>query len=177
GLPLAYGGSSVPLAAIAHVSRPVGPVELTRENQRPVLIVTARVRGGDLGGAAAEVARRLRDLPLPPGAPLQGGGQAEGARQTQRELLGVLGLGILLVLAILIAQLRSLRMALVVLLGAPLAVVGAVVTLLVTGIPLNASSMMGCVLLAGLVVKNGILLLEHAEHELDRRPPMADALL
>src|SRR5262249_50965830 len=88
----------------------------------------------------------------------------------------VFGLGILLVLAILVLQLRSMRMALVVLLGAPLALVGAVVTLWATGIPLNASSLMGCILLAGLVVKNGILLLEYAESQLDAGASMPDAL-
>jgi multidrug efflux pump subunit AcrB len=66
----------------------------------------------------------------------------------------------------------------VVLLTAPLAVVGAIATLIVFGIPLNASSLMGCVLLAGLVVKNGILLLEYAQ-ELVRHTPtflFSDAL-
>jgi multidrug efflux pump subunit AcrB len=87
----------------------------------------------------------------------------ESAQQTQRELLAVFGFGIALVIAVLLLQLRSARLALVVVLGVPLAIVGALVTLAVTGIALNASSLMGCVLLAGLVVKNGILLLEHAQ--------------
>jgi multidrug efflux pump subunit AcrB len=109
------------------------------------------------------VSDRLGGLALPRGYRVEVGGQLESARQTQRDLAGVFGLGVALVLAVLLVQLRSLRLALVVLLGAPLALVGAVVTLLVTGIPLDASSLMGCVLLAGLVVKNGILLLEHAQ--------------
>jgi multidrug efflux pump subunit AcrB len=177
-MPLAYGASgAVPLGAVATLSRPIGPTVLKRENQRPVVILDAGIRGGDVGGVADEVARRLADLPLDPGYQLEIGGQAEGARQTQLDLARVFGIGIVLVLGILILQLRSLRMALVVLLGAPLALVGAVTTLLVTGIPLNASSLMGCVLLAGLVVKNGILLLEHAEHQLDAGASMSDALV
>ena len=72
----------------------------------------------------------------------------------------------MLVLLVLLVQLQSLRLSLVVLLGAPLSTVGALVVLAVTGIPLDVSSMTGLVLLVGLVVKNGILLLEHAQHEL-----------
>ena len=102
-------------------------------------------------------------MPLPRGYRLEVGGQLESARQAQRDIAGVFGLGVALVLAVLLVQLRSLRLAIVVLLGAPLALVGAVITLLCAGIQLNASSLMGCVLLAGLVVKNGILLLEHAQ--------------
>ena len=177
-VPLATGqAGSVPLDALADLGRPVGPAVLQRENQRPVVIIDAAIRGGDLGGVTAAVRKRLEGLDLDPGYQIEIGGQAEGARQTQLDLARVFGLGVLLVLAILVLQLRSLRMALVVLIGAPLALVGAMVTLLATSVPLNASSLMGCVLLAGLVVKNGILLLEHAENELDAGMPMADALV
>ncbi len=163
-LPFAYGNASVPLSAVARISRPIGPSTLLRENLGQVVIMTAAVRhGADLGTATESVGDALKDLKLPVGYRLQIGGQLESAKQTQRDLAGVFGLGVALVLAVLLIQLRSLRLALVVLLGAPLALVGAVVTLLVFDIPLNASSLMGCVLLAGLVVKNGILLLEHAQ--------------
>ncbi len=166
-LPLAYGANGdapVPLSAVAKLSRPVGPSVLARENLSPVVILTAAIKpGGDLASATEDVAARLADLALPQGYRKEVGGQLESARQTRSDLAGVFGLGIALVLAVLLVQLRSLRLALVVLLGAPLALVGAFVTLAITGIPLNASSLMGCVLLAGLVVKNGILLLEHAQ--------------
>jgi multidrug efflux pump subunit AcrB len=80
------------------------------------------------------------------------------------------------VLLVLLAQFRRARFAALVLLSAPLAIVGAVATLWWTDIPLNASSLMGCVLLIGLVVKNGILLLEHAERGLDHGLPLQEAL-
>jgi multidrug efflux pump subunit AcrB len=164
-LPLAFGGRIVPLSAVARLSRPLGPSVLLRESLSPVVKLTSGLRpGADLGGVTRDVRRRLQGLALPSGYRIDVGGQVETAAQTQRELATTLGLGIALVLAVLLIQLRSLRLALVALLGAPLALVGAVVTLLATGIPLNASSLMGCVLLAGLVVKNSILLLEHAQH-------------
>jgi CzcA family heavy metal efflux pump len=167
-LPLAYGPASVPLAAVANLSRPVGSSVLVRENLSPVVIITSAVKPGtDLAKATAAVDARLHGMALPQGYHMEVGGQLASARQTERDLAGVFGLGVALVLAVLLIQLRSLRLALVVLLGAPLALVGAFVTLWATHIPLNASSLMGCVLLAGLVVKNGILLLEHAQAHAD----------
>jgi len=161
-LPLAYGTTSVGLDAVAALSRPRGPAVLHRENLRSMILVSTAVRGSDLGGATAAVERAMARLHFPAGYTYEIGGQAEAARQTQRDLAGVAVLGLFLVLGILLVQLRLLRLALVVLVCAPLALVGAVWTLVATGIPLNASSLIGCILLVGLVVKNGILLLEHA---------------
>jgi CzcA family heavy metal efflux pump len=163
-MPLAYGGAVVPLSAVARVSRPVGPSVLLRENLSPVIMVTAAIRpDADLADTGRRVRELLADLHLPEGYHYEVGGQLESAHQTQVEMARVFALGVVLLLTVLLVQLRSLRLALVVLLGAPLALVGAVLTLVATGVPLDASSMMGCVLLAGLVVKNGILLLENAQ--------------
>jgi len=177
-LPLGYGDGSVALSSIARLSRPVGPAVLLRQSLTQVILLSASIRPGvDLAGTTEEVADRLADLRLPAGYRLEVGGHLASARQTQRDVAGVLGLGVALVLAVLLVQLRSLRLALVVLIGAPLALVGAFLTLLATGIPLNASSLMGCVLLAGLVVKNGILLLEHAQTESAATGDFADAVV
>jgi multidrug efflux pump subunit AcrB len=82
-----------------------------------------------------------------------------------------------LVLLVLILQLRSLRFALVVLVGAPLSTVGGLLVLAATGIPLDVSSLTGLILLVGLVVKNGILLLEHAQHQLAQGADLEAALV
>jgi multidrug efflux pump subunit AcrB len=82
----------------------------------------------------------------------------------------------LLVLLVLLVQLRSLRLSLVVLAAAPLSTVGALLVLAATGIPLDVSSMTGLILLVGLVVKNGILLLENAQHHLARGLDLEAAL-
>jgi multidrug efflux pump subunit AcrB len=100
---------------------------------------------------------------LPEGYRLELGGQYESQRETFSELTVVIGFGLVAVLVVLVAQFRRVRHAFLVLGTAPLALVGALVTLWLTGVPLNASSLMGCVLLVGLVVKNGILLLEQFE--------------
>ena len=176
-LVLPYGGKAVMLGALAKLTRPVGPAVLARENLAPVVIASAAVQpGGDLAAATDAVAAHLQDLAVPSGYRVELGGQLATARETQADLARVFGLGAALVLAVLLLQLRSLRLALIVMLGAPLALVGAFVTLVAFSIPVNASSLMGCVLLAGLVVKNGILLLEHAIELAATGTPFAEAL-
>jgi len=125
--------------------------------------VTADREDRDLGSIARDASARLQGLALPEGYTSEVGGQIRAQADTFQALGRVLGIAALGVLAILLAQFRRVRMALLVLATVPLAVVGALLSLLVTGVPLNASSLMGCVLLVGLVVKNGILLLEQTE--------------
>ncbi|MDB4983336.1 MAG: Cobalt-zinc-cadmium resistance protein CzcA, partial [Myxococcales bacterium] len=160
---LVAGGGTTSVAAVARFERTTSPSALVRENLRPTVVVTADREGRDLGSVAAEARGRLAGLALPEGNTLELGGQVRAQEQTFRDLARVLAFGLLGVLAVLLAQFRRARLALVVLASVPLAVVGALVTLAVTGVPLNASSLMGCVLLVGLVVKNGILLLEQTE--------------
>lgn len=175
--PIAWGARSVVVGAVVAVSRPPAASVRRREGLRPAMVLTAAVTDADLGGAQRAVRTALDRVALPAGVTVEIGGQAAAAAAAQRELLRVAGLGAALVLLILIVQLGSLRLALVVLLGAPLAVVGALVTLWIAAVPLDVSSLTGCILLVGLVVKNGILLLEHAQHALDAGASFADALV
>ncbi len=177
GLPLSFGpAGAVPISAVATPERVGTPMSLERENLRPVVIVTADLEHRDLGSVMKDVRRRLAGLGLPEGYRLEIGGQWEEQQATFRNLATVMGFGLVAVLLVLFAQFRRSRLAAVVLLSAPLAIVGAVATLWAANIPLNASSLMGCVLLIGLVVKNGILLLEQAERGLDDGLPLPEAL-
>jgi multidrug efflux pump subunit AcrB len=163
-LALAWGpAGATPVSAVARAQRAAVPTMLRRENLRPVVVATADHEGRDLGSVARDVERRLRGLTLPEGYTLEIGGQYESQQRTFAELAVVLGFGLLAVLVVLVAQFRAARHALLVLATVPLALVGAVLTLYLTSTPLNASSLMGCVLLVGLVVKNGILLVERFE--------------
>jgi multidrug efflux pump subunit AcrB len=163
-LPVLVGTTGVTsMASLVTPERTAAPTELLRENLRPTVIVTADHEGRDLGSVASDVRARIAGLPLPEGYAMELGGQYRAQQDTFRDLLRVLAFGLLAVLAVLLVQFRRARLALAVLVSVPLAAVGALVTLLATNVPLNASSLMGCVLLVGLVVKNGILLLEQAE--------------
>ncbi|MES1176436.1 MAG: efflux RND transporter permease subunit [Myxococcales bacterium] len=137
--------------------------ELMHEALQPMVAVTADHEGRDLGAIADDVAKIVTQLRLPTGYRAVLSGQIEGQRATLRNLSLVAGFAALLVLTVLAAQFRYLRFTFLVLGLVPVAIVGAFLGLLVTHTPLNASSLMGSVLLVGLVVKNGVLLLEEAE--------------
>ena len=100
-------------------------------------------------------------MKLPVGYTYEIGGQYESQRQAFRELLMVFGIGVLLVFTILVVQFRGFVPALLILVAAPLSLCGALLLLLLTGTDLNVSSAMGLILLIGLVVKNGIMLLDY----------------
>ncbi|CAN5362944.1 efflux RND transporter permease subunit [soil metagenome] len=165
-LPIATPRSeSVTLGAIATVTRRESPTELVRDGLEPVVIVTADHEDRDLGGIHGDVAKMLGSVPRPPGVRFEIGGQLESQRSATRNLLLVGAAALALVFSILVAQFRKLRSATAVLLTAPIAIAFAFAGLFVTGTALDVSSMMGCVLLLGLVVKNGILLVEVSDHE------------
>ena len=166
----------VPLAAVAAEERVPMPVVLKREGLQPVIVVTAGIENRDLGSVMADVERALGGLEVH-GARLEVGGLYAAQQETFKQLALVAFFGVLLVLLVLIAQFRRIRPALAVLLTVPFALFGALLTLWVTGTPLNASSLMGCVLLVGLVVKNGILLLEQFEQLLPSHPEVDEALV
>ncbi len=143
---------------------------------QPMVNLTADYAGADLGSVSDEVEAIVARTKLPPGYSVVVGGQIQGERTTERELLTVSGRAVLLVLTVLGAQFRRVRLAALVLASVPAGIVGALVALLVTGTPLNASSLMGCVLLVGLVVKNGVLLLGEAERIADAGADAVDAV-
>jgi CzcA family heavy metal efflux pump len=174
---IAYGPKQLTLDDIFDFDRPVSPAVLRRDGLRSAVLMKAAVKGGDLGGAERAVREVLDATPHPPGVQIEIGGQAASARGARGELLTVALLATVLVLIVLLVQLHSLRWALVVLVGAPLSAVGGLVVLAVTGIALDVSSMTGLILLVGLVVKNGILLLEHAQAKLHEGFTIQDALV
>ena len=174
--PISLGTSAVPISSLARVVATTGASELLRENLSPAAVATSDVEGGDLGGLVKEVGRRLRDLVLPPGYRIEVGGRAESQARAFTQLLVVLGLGITAVFAVLVAQFRTGRAALLVLFTVPPALAGGVIFMAAARVPLNVSSLMGLVLLVGLVVKNGILLIEVAQHRMEAGMPLAAAL-
>ncbi len=175
--PIAYGPRALPLGQVVTFERPLAPAVLRRDGLRSAVLMTASTKTGDLGGAEAAVRDALRGLPVPAATQIEIGGQAASARGARNELVAVALTAIVLVLMILIVQLHSLRYALVVLIGAPLSTVGGLLVLAATGLPLDVSSMTGLILLVGLVVKNGILLLENAQHHLAEGLDLEEALV
>jgi multidrug efflux pump subunit AcrB len=131
----------------------------------------------DLGTAVGRVRTAVTGVALPPGVTVVIAGQSQTQAESFRNLAEVLGLAVLLVFVVMLFQFRTFRAPLVILMLMPLAVVGAVVGLFLTKTPLNVSSFMGAIMLAGVVVKNGILLLDRAQHDLLSGRPVVESMV
>ncbi len=149
-----------PLNAVASIRSADSRAELTRENQQQMITMTADVDQRALGDVMTDVKRVLAAHPPPPGIRVELGGQYAGQQAAFRALLVVLALAAVSVVAVMVIQFQSFVEPLVILLAAPISFVGAIVLLLVTHTPFNVSSYMGLILLVGLIVKNGIILLD-----------------
>ncbi|HEX6600274.1 MAG TPA: efflux RND transporter permease subunit [Gemmatimonadaceae bacterium] len=159
-------GAVVPLSALAHFQPEQTRSELLRENQQQMIDVTADISGRSLGSIMKDVKRVVAANPPPAGIRLELAGQYANQQAAFRALLLVLALAALSVVAVMVVQFESFVEPLVVLLAAPLSFVGAMLLLLLTRTPLNVSSFMGLILLVGLIVKNGIILLDFTRHRM-----------
>jgi multidrug efflux pump subunit AcrB len=138
--------------------------------------VSGRLEQRDIGSAVQEIESHLRDLTLPVGYTYEIGGQYASQQQAFRELLMVFGIAAVLVFTILVVHFRAWLPATLILLAAPLSLGGAFLLLVLTGTELNVSAAMGTILLIGLVVKNGIMLLDFSEHLHQQGEPFETAI-
>ncbi len=169
--------SAVPLGTLATFQPVESRAELLRENQQQLMLATADLADRSLGAVMADVKTALAQTPPPPGVRVELGGQYASQQQAFHALLLVLALAAASVIGVMVIQFQSFIEPLVVLLAAPLSFVGAIGLLLITGTPLNVSSFMGLILLVGLIVKNGIILLDFTRHLMrNARMPLAQAL-
>jgi len=149
-----------PLGSLATFTATESRMSLDRENQQQMITLTAGVSGRSLGGVMGDVQGVLAAHAPPAGVRMVLGGQHASQQEAFRALLLVLGLAVASVCAVMVVQFESFVEPLVVLLVAPLSFVGALALLLASGAALNVSSFMGLILLVGLIVKNGIILLD-----------------
>ena len=164
-LPVAIPASrtTAPLSAMATFEPTQTRSAYTRENQQQMITMTSDVTA-PLGTVMSGVNAVLAANPVPAGIRMEVGGQSAGQKAAFKSLLTVLALAIAAVIGVMVLQFRSFVEPLVVLAAAPISFVGAMALLYVTGTPLNVSSFMGLILLVGLIVKNGIILLDFTHH-------------
>jgi hydrophobic/amphiphilic exporter-1 (mainly G- bacteria), HAE1 family len=156
-----------------------GPILIDRKDQQRLVTVQANVADRDLGSVASDVQAALDSIPRPVGYDLAVSGSFEEQQKAFRELLMSLVLALLLVYMVLACQYESLRDPIVVMASVPVAAVGVLVILFLTGTTLNLQSYIGCIMLGGIVVNNAILLVDQAgqlmREGLDARQAVAEA--
>ena len=150
----------VTLDAVADVTISKGPAEIRRVAQERVAIITANIAFGDLGAAAAEAGDILLRTPLPAGVTAVVSGQSEEMQESFDSMQFALILAVFLVYLVMASQFESLIHPFVILFTIPLALVGAVLALFVTGTTINIVALIGVIMLAGIVVNNAIVLVD-----------------
>jgi hydrophobe/amphiphile efflux-1 (HAE1) family protein len=171
-------GAMVPLDTIARVERGTGPVVVNRKYLQRIIDVTANVAPGkDLGGASAAAQRVLDELPPPDGFTVRLGGQTEAQAQAFADLTFAAVLAILLVYMVLASQFKSLIDPLVIMFSVPLGVTGVFLALYLTGTTLSVNSFMGIIMMVGIVVSNGVLLVDFANVLRGRGKPLIEATI
>ncbi len=167
----------VRLGEIADIQKLPGKADVDHENLAQVVNVKAHIAHRDLGSIIRDVKTMLAHIPLPPGVTLDIGGQYKSQQEAFRQLIMILSLGILLVFAILLFEFKSFRTSGVILLGTVLSVSGVFLLLWITRIPLDISAFMGMIMIIGVVVNNGILLIDYTEKYLKENSDVQQALL
>ncbi|MBR9911947.1 MAG: CusA/CzcA family heavy metal efflux RND transporter [Gammaproteobacteria bacterium] len=158
-VPLA-NGDYIPLEEVAELDISPGPAQISRENGKRRVVVTANVRGRDLGSFVSEVKTRIAsEVDIPAGYWLDYGGTFEQLESASKRLAIVVPLTLLIIIGLLVMAFGSLKDALIIFTGVPLALTGGVLALWLRDMPLSISAGVGFIALSGVAVLNGLVML------------------
>lgn len=167
-------GEAVPLAGVARLERVEGPVKVDRERAQRYVVVQTNVRGRDLVGFVDEAqAAVAKAVPLPAGTTLEWGGQFENQQRAAKRLGLVVPVALALIFFLLFSTFGSVRQALLVFATIPLAMIGGVFALGLSGEYLSVPASVGFIALLGIAVLNGLVMLSHFQHLLAQGLPLA----
>lgn len=175
---LSSTGASFRLDQVADVEYDKGQTEIARDGLRQTVAVTGRLEGRDLGSGIADIQSVIsKQIKLPPGMTIEYGGVYKEQQASFRELARSLILAVVLVFITLLIEFRSFAHPIAIVVGAVLALGGVLFGLLITGSTLNVVSLMGMIMVVGIVAKNGILMLDAVEDHLAAGDKLDEALL
>ena len=167
----------VPLTAVADVIVATGPAEIRRTRQQRVAVVTANLASGDLGTAVAELQSIVAGIEMPVGTTASVSGQSDDMSDSFRSLQFTMLLAVFLVYLVMASQFESLLHPFVILLTIPLALVGSVWAMFLTGTTVNVVAYIGLIMLAGIVVNQSIVLIDAVNQARERGLPKHEAIM
>ena len=169
-------GTQVPLSDVATVTMDESATTIMRENQKNYITISANADNMSTSEAQKLVEKAMADIELPDGCTYEFSGMMEKMNDTFRSLEIAMVVAVLLVYMIMASQFESLRYPFIVMFSMPLAITGAIIGLLITGNTITMPAMMGFVMLIGMVVNNGIVLVDYTNQLMDRGMNCYDAL-
>jgi HAE1 family hydrophobic/amphiphilic exporter-1 len=173
----ANGPSVIPLGQVAKFSPGTGPAQITHLDRHRVITVGANIQGASLGNVSQAINKEIADVRMPPGYRIIQGGQVESQQEVFGNIFIALGIAVMLMYLILVVQFGSFLDPLAILVSLPLSLIGVVLALLVTRDSLNIMSLIGVILLMGIVAKNAILLIDFAKWGTERGMGRHEALV
>lgn len=169
-------GTQVPLSDIATITMDESATTIMRENQKNYITISANAKDMSTSDAQKLVETAMAEIELPDGCSYEFGGMMEMMNDSFRSLLTAMVVAVLLVYMIMASQFESLRYPFIVMFSMPLAITGAIIGLLITGNTITMPAMMGFVMLIGMVVNNGIVLVDYTNQLMERGMNCYDAL-
>ncbi|MEJ2054244.1 MAG: efflux RND transporter permease subunit, partial [Calditrichaceae bacterium] len=155
-------GQVLPVSSVVRMERRKSPTEIDRVNSQRVVYISANLASGAaLGDVVKKIQDEVHDYPLPEGFSLIFSGEYEEQQKAQRDFMLSILMAVILIYMVMAAQFERFLDPLIVMVSVPLAVIGVVPTLLITGTSLNIQSLMGVVMLIGIVVNNAIVLVDY----------------
>jgi hydrophobic/amphiphilic exporter-1 (mainly G- bacteria), HAE1 family len=181
-LPLTVRGpdgrvQQVPLGQLAVIRGGLGPARIDHLDRERVITVQANTQNRALNEVIKDIDEQLVGLTLPQGVTIRKGGETEDQQEVFGRILAALAVAILLMYLVLVIQFGSFLDPLAIMISLPLSLIGVMLALLVTGSTLNLMSMIGVILLMGIVAKNAILLIDFAKWAEESGKPRRDALV
>ncbi|WP_291158006.1 efflux RND transporter permease subunit [Gemmatimonas sp. UBA7669] len=181
-LPIAVGSgpnaSLIPLEQVARIRSDLGPAVINHLNRDNVIKVQANVAGRSLSEVTNEITAKTKDITLPPGVTLSSGGQVEQQNEVFTSIFVALGVAVALMYLILVVQFGSFLDPVAILISLPLSLIGVMGALAITGHTINLMSLIGVILLCGIVAKNAILLIDFAKFSREKNGmPLREALI
>jgi CzcA family heavy metal efflux pump len=170
-------GQKVPLAQVSKIDYGTGPNTINRENVSRYLLVSSNITGRDLGSAIKEIREKVEKIQLPPGYYIEYGGQFEAQEGATKTLLTTGILAFMAIAVILFFAVRSIPATIMILINLPLALIGGVISIVLTGGVLSVASMVGFVTLFGVAARNGLLLVENYNVRLAQGQPLSEVLI
>lgn len=171
------GGRAVPLGAVAEVRLSRGPAEIRRISQQRAAVVSANLKGRDLSSAAKDIEAALAGLEMPPGTKVALAGQNRELGESFGSLRFAILLAVFLVYLVMASQFESLLHPFVIMFTLPMALIGVVATLLISGTAVSVMVLIGMVVMAGIVVNNGIVLIDYTKRLRARGLSKVEALV
>lgn len=164
-VPLFAKNGQVYLRDVATLAQTTGPLTIDRRDRMRIIKVTGSVVDGDVGSVTSAVYKKVQDVALPQNVFVKAGGQARMMQENNKNMIAVIGIGILIAFVLLIVLFESISLPAIVILSIPLALTGFIFALSIAQVPMGVTAYIGIIVLIGMLINHWVLLISFIEEK------------